>query len=139
MEIYVKGKYEHGVGTAAYVAVSDGNIVTQGSKRLGTEFTLGGVVYLCDQFSTEIAAAICGIARCGADEEIRVLSNNKTVVKWLDRGEEPEARHNIVDQWRIQKMGRKVTVEWIPRYDNDPMGNPWNKICNDMATKELLG
>lgn len=139
MEVYIKGKYEDGVGAAAYVAVSGYQIAAKGSIRFGATFTLGGVVYQCDQFSTEIAAAICGIARCGADEEIRVLSNNKTVVKWLDRGEEPESRHAIVNQWLMRKMGRTVTVEWIPRYDHDPMANPWNKMCNDMAAKELLG
>lgn len=139
MDLYIKGKYENGVGTAAFLAVNGNKIEAMASSRLGASFKLGYGMYACDQFSTELVAAICGIARCGEEKEIRVFSNNKTVVKWLDRGDEPESRNPLVNQWRLRKNGKKVSVEWMPRYDRDPTGNPWNRMCNIMATNELCG
>lgn len=137
MEVYIKGKFEDGVGASAYVLVDGYTVRGRGSTRFGSSFVLEGRRYDCDAFTTEIISAICGVARCPKDEAVRVYSNNKSVVKWLDRGEEPDARRPLLDVWRRRTLGREVVVAWVPRFDHDPMGNPWNKECNDLAEKEL--
>lgn len=133
MEIYIKGKFEHGIGAAAYVVVVEGNIVAQGSKMLGESFTLGGQQFPCDSFNTEILAAVCGIAHCGEEKLINVYSNNKSVIAWLHRGCEPEGRKPLLDIWRRYAEGKDVLVDWIPFFERDSSGNEWNRLCNELA------
>lgn len=137
MEIYVKGKYEHGIGASAYVVVAEGKVVAQGGKMLGESFTLGGLQFLCDQFNCEVLAAVCGIAHCGEEKLINVYSNNKSVIAWLYRGGEPNGRKPLLDIWRKYADGKDVLVDYIPHYEKDPSGNEWNGLCNELATKVL--
>lgn len=139
MEIYIKGKYEDGVGSAAYVVVAQGNVMAQGGRRLGAEFTLCGQTFPCDAFNTEVLAAICGMARCGEEKLINVYSNNRSVIAWLYRGGEPEGRRSLLDFWRKYADGRDVLVDWIPYFERDPSGNRWNRLCNEIAEEALRG
>jgi hypothetical protein len=137
MEIYIKGKYEHGIGAAAYVVVAEGNIVAQGSRRLGADFALCGQQFPCDQFNCELLAAVCGIAHCGEEKMINVYSNNKSVIAWLSRGGEPDGRKRLLDIWRKYADGKDVLVDWIPFFERDASGNEWNRLCNELAAKSL--
>lgn len=139
MEINIKGKFEHGIGAAAYVVVAEGNIVAQGSKMLGESFTLGGLQFPCDQFNCEVLAAVCGIAHCGEEKLINVYSNNKSVIAWLSRGGEPDGRKPLLDIWRKYADGKDVLVDWIPFFERDASGNEWNRHCNELAAKSLEG
>lgn len=137
MEIYVKGKFEHGIGAAAYVVVAQGTVMTQGGKMLGADFTLCGQQFPCDQFNCEVLAAVCGIAHCGEEKMINVYSNNKSVIAWLYRGGEPEGRKPLLDIWRKYADGKDVFVDYVPFFDRDPSGNRWNMLCNELAAKAL--
>lgn len=137
MEIYIKGKFEHGIGAAAYVVVAKGEIIAQGAKRLGAEFTLCGQQFPCDQFSTEILAAVCGMVRCGEEKLINVYSNNKSVIAWLHRGGEPDGRKPLLDIWRRYADGKDVFVDYVPFFERDATGNPWNELCNRLAEEVL--
>lgn len=139
MEIYVKGKYENGIGSAAYVVVESGKEVAQGAKRLGAEFMLCGQTFPCDAFNTEVLAAICGMARIGEESLVNVYSNNKSVIAWLHRGGEPEGRTPLLDIWRRYAEGKDVLVDWIPFFERDPSGNEWNRLCCTLASDALAG
>lgn len=137
MEIYIKGKFEHGIGASAYVVVAEGNIVAQGSKMLGESFSLGGLQFTCDQFNCEVLAAVCGIAHCGEEKLINVYSNNKSVIAWLHRGGEPDGRKQLLDIWRRYAEGKDVFSDYVPFFEKDPSGNEWNRLCNELAAKAL--
>lgn len=139
MEIYIKGKYEHGIGAAAYVVVAEGEIITKGNKRLGAQFTLCGQQFPCDQFNTEILAAVCGIAHCGEEKLINMYSNNTSVIKWLHRGGEPDGRKPLLDIWRRYAAEKDMLVDYVPFFEKDPSGNHWNGLCNQLATEALKG
>ena len=137
MEIYIKGKFEDGIGPAAYVVVGEDEEVVRGAMNFGVEFTVDGQTFPCDQFNCEILAAICGLARCQKDELLNVYSNNKSVIKWLSRGDEPEGRKMLVDCYRRRAQGKDILVDYIPYFEKDPMGNHWNDLCNRLATEAL--
>ena len=137
MEIYIKGKFECGVGAAAYVIVGGGEEAARGSKRLGQVFTVDGRQFPCDQFNTEILAAICGVARCDRKEPLNVYSNNKCVIAWLSRGGEPDGRSGLLDIWRRYTEGMDVLVDYIPYFERDPSGNEWNRLCEGLAREAL--
>ena len=137
MEIYIKGKSEHGIGAAAYVVVAQGTVMAKGGKRLGESFTLCGRQFPCDQFNCEVLAAVCGISHCGEEKLINVYSNNKSVIAWLSRGGEPDGRKPLLDIWRKYAGGKDVLVDWTPFFERDASGNEWNRLCNELATKAL--
>lgn len=137
MEIYIKGKYENGVGASAYVVVADGEIVAQGGKCLGPGFTVAGQQFPCDQFNTEVLAAICGIARCEGCKAVNVYSNNKSVIAWLARGGEPDGRRSLLDIWRRYADGMDVFVEYIPYFERDETENMFNRLCDGLAMEAL--
>lgn len=139
MEIYIKGKYEHGIGAAAYVVVVNGEVVAKGGKRLEDSFTLYGQQFPCDQFNTEVLAAICGMARCEEAKLVNVYSNNKSVIAWLSRGGEPDGRKPLLDIWRRYADGKDVFVDYIPFFERDNTDNEWNMLCNELAIQALKG
>lgn len=138
MELYVKGKFTDGFAASAYVVVENGKVVAEGSSALGDTFIVGGIRFPYDQFNGEVLAAICGLARCGEGKEVTVFSNNKSVVKWLSRGEEPLERSILLNIFRLYARKRTVSAEYIPFWEKDQSGNEWNKRCNSLA-EEALG
>ena len=134
MEIYIKGKFEDGIGSAAYVVVGEDAEVVRGAMNFGTR---DGQTFPCDQFNCEILAAICGLARCQKEELLNVYSNNRSVIKWLSKGDEPDGRTKLLDCYRRRALGKDVFVDYIPHFEKDPTGNKWNELCNRLATEAL--
>lgn len=137
LEIYGRGKYEHGIGAAAYAVVTEGQIFAYGAKRLGREFILDGQTFPCNEFNMEILAAICGMARCAGIELVNVYSDRVDVISWLSGNGTGGNDAPLSESWMKRTAGKNVLVDSVPCLREDNGGNRWLGLCEHLAKEAL--
>lgn len=135
MDIYIKGRYDYGVGKCAVVVVDNGEVVYQKAKVIGDKtITYRGITVENESINCEILAAICGvmIAKMRGAEEVTIYGNTK-YQKWYSKHDYPEGR-TLMRVFDSESRGMTVKAEFIPKADE----NKYNQRVNTLALNTIV-
>lgn len=144
-EVYIKGRFDYGVGKCAVVIVEEGDVVNTHAWVVPPTWEYEGQVIQSDQFNCEILAATYALKWCFENDRklVNIYANTTTCQKWYFRGEFPEARKvmgkaylDMVDSYqsKVDKMEghaerEAVFADYIPKKSD----NAFNALVNELA------
>lgn len=130
MDIYIKGRYDYGIGKCAVVVVDNGEVVYQKAKAFDDKtITYKGVTVNNESINCEILSAICGvmIAKSRGAEEVTIYGNTQ-YQKWYSKLDYPEGR-TLMHVFESESKGMAVNAEFIHKADK----NEYNQLVNTIA------
>lgn len=129
MDIYIKGRFDKGIGKSAVVLSNNGAFYDSKAVRWGDTISFRGYEVSADAFNCEIIAAICGVmlARKAGEQEVTIYTNTM-VHKWYSDLSYPENRV-LMREFASESHGMTVNAAHIAKDDE----NIYNIMANDKA------
>lgn len=130
-EIYIKGRFDYGVGKCAVVIVTGDEIAHKVAWKVPQSWQYNGSVVAADVYNCEITAAVYGIkwVKEHGYKVANIYANTTSCVAWYGRRDFPDSRQVMGRAYCIEADGIDVCAEYFPKSDS----RTYNQLVNEMA------